>query len=443
MKKTNLTGWKDVFSFTLIQTLKSKAFIISYLIMLMLLLISMPIISMVTNKGGSENNAASPVKKVYVNNETNLPGMDFSEVLKDDRFSHITFEYIEDNYAAVSKQIEEKEQASIILTLTENAGNYSLNFVSSNKGSIKESGIKPLADAIVEHFENFKMNELGINEDQLAMIHAEVKTKVSMADVNGVEIVKEDTSISSTQYWFIYGILFVVMMVNIMASTQIAYSIVTEKSTKVIEYLLTSVKPLAIMVGKILAMLTAVLLQFISMGVVLFVSNKISASMASGSRDSIMSQYLPKDILQNLNIINLLICLVLIILGMIFYATLAGLAGATVSKLEEIQEGLTVFTFTNMIGAYLGIAAAGILMGPGVNSFVTFTFLFPLSSPFILPGAILIGKASLLMIAAALVLQLVAIALLFIFTAKVYETLILHNGNKIKIKDLIKLSKTV
>ena len=86
-------------------------------------------------------------------------------------------------------------------------------------------------------------------------------------------------------------------------------------------------------------------------------------------------------------------------------------------------------------------SASGALMGNGVNTFVVFALLFPLSSPFILPGAILVGKASLLIIGIAIVLQGASIALLFRFVAKVYETLILHNGNTIKLKQLFQISK--
>lgn len=443
MKKSNITGWKDVFTFTLIQTLKNRAFIISYVILLVLSLVSMPAIRMITSRGTENASAPNPVKKVYVNNKTTLPAMDFRELLKDEKLSHITFEALREGYNIVTKRIEDGEKESIILTLTENEDKYSLDFVKASTGPVKESSLQELANAIVKQFEIIRVNTLGITSKQLAMIHAEVSTKVSMTDVNGAEIIKKDTSISSSQYWFIYGILFIVMMVNIMASSQIATSIVTEKSTRVIEYLLTSVKPLAIMVGKILAMLTAVLLQVISLIIILFASNKISAALASGKAESVLSQYLPKDIFQNLNIINIVFCVILIVLGMIFYATLAGLAGATVSRLEELQDGLMLFTFTNLIGVYIGLAAAVILMKSGVNGFVTFSFLFPLSSPFILPGAILIGKVGFPTAAAAIALQVVFIILLFNFVAKVYETLILHNGNTIKLKELIKLSKAV
>ena len=442
MNKGNLKGWKDVFSFTFIQTLKNKAFIITNIVLLILILVSTPVISMITGKSQGAD-VLSPVAKVYVNNATALMDIDFQGLREQEELSHIAFEALKEDYDVVAKRIDEKEKNSVILTLAENEGRYSLIFAKAAKGPIKESSLRPLSNAAAEQFEAFKVNRLGISDAQLALIQADVRTNVSMADVHGTEIIKEDTSISHSEYWFIYGLLFVLMMVNILSSTQIAYSIVTEKSSRVVEYLLTSVKPLAIMVGKIIAMLSAVLLQVISMLSMVLVSNKISAVLFPSAGGSMISQFLPKDLLQNLNIVNIGLGLLLFFIGMIFYAGLAGLTGATVSKLEEINEGLTLFTLTNLVGVYMGIGAAVVLMTKGVNSYVIFSFLFPLSSPFLLPGAILVGKASLPIAAAAIALQLLTVVLLFRFIAKVYETLILHNGSTIKFKQLIKISKTV
>lgn len=443
MIKSNITGWKDVFTFTLVQTLKNKAFIISYVILLTLAMVSMPLINMLTSGGIEDAMTALPVKKVYVNNESSLPDMDFSELLKDEMLSHISFELMLEEYEVTADRIEETENEAVILTISENEGMYSLNFVKASKGPIKEINMHILSNAMNQEFEKNRFNILSITEEQIAMLKAEVATKVTMTNVDGAPIMKEDTSITLSEYWVIYGILFVVLMVNVMASTQIATSIVTEKSTRVMEYLLTSVKPLALMVGKIIAMLSAVLLQMTSMVVILFASNKISTYLSSSDRESVLSQYLPNNIFENLTIINIVLCIILVFLGMLFYATLAGLAGATVSRIEEMGEGLTLFTITNLVGSYIGIGAASVLMGSGINGYVIFSYLFPLSSPFVLPGAILVGKASMPIIAAAIVLQILFIMLLFRFVAKVYETLILHNGNKIKLKELFKLSKTV
>lgn len=54
--KNKLSGWKDVFSFTLTQTLKSKPFIVSFVIMMVLALVASPVMSMISDvDGGNEN----------------------------------------------------------------------------------------------------------------------------------------------------------------------------------------------------------------------------------------------------------------------------------------------------------------------------------------------------------------------------------------------------
>lgn len=442
MKKSSVSGWRDVFSFTLIQTLKSKAFIVSYVILLALVMVSMPIINMISSNG-MDPNEPSPVKKVYINNTTALGDIDFTDAKKNETISHIVFEPIKEDYDVVSNRIENSENESVILTITENEGIFSLDFVKASKGPVKDSSIYSLESALTPQFELFRIKALGITDEQLTMLESDIETIVNVVDEGGTPIIKEDTSISNTEYWFIYGILFVVLMVNVMASTQVATSIVTEKSTRVVEYLLMSVRPLALMVGKILAMLSAVLLQMISMMVILFLSNKVSAAIFSSNGTNALQQFIPANIFDNLNIVNIILCIILIILGLILYATLAGVAGATISKIEELNEGLTLFTITNLVGAYVGMGAASTLMGSGMNGFVMFAFLFPLSSPFLLPGAILVGKVSLPIVASSILVQIISICLLLKFVAKIYETLILHNGNKIKLKELIHLSKTV
>ncbi len=440
MNKNNLTGWKDVLSFTFIQTVKSKAFIISYLILIILSVVSIPLFTLFTSTKDSDS--ANPITKVYLSNQTTFDKIDLSGVNQNPKLKNISIEPLSGDYNTVADRIQKSENTSVILTIKEENNMFSLGFSKATKGPVKDHNLSELGDEVTKQFNSYKLTALGVTGEQAALIQSEVTTKVTLTDVNGAPIIKENSSISISEYWFIYGILFVVMMVNIMASTQIATSIVTEKSTRVIEYLLTSVRPLALMVGKTIAMLGAVILQIGSLILIVFVSNKVSTAFLATDGKNVMSS-LPSNIFENLKPLNLIVCVLVIVLGMIFYATLAGLAGATVSKIEELREGLQLFTLTNVAGAYIGIAAANILMGNGDNAFVTFAYLFPLSSPFILPGAILVGKVSALLILSSIVLQLFFIVVLFQFVAKVFETLILHNGNTIKPKELFKLSKTV
>ncbi len=441
MNKTSISGWQDVLSFTFKQTMKSKAFLVSFVIFVLLASASMPIVTYITADKTEDPNAPINIQKVYINNEATLPDLNFDTISDESAFSQVTFETMAEDFDTVSNRIEAEENTSIILTVSISNGYYALDFVKASNGPVGNNEMTRLGNAILEQFNLYKLNSLGITDEQSAMLNATIDTKVSMIDVSGEVIEKEDTTISFAEYWFIYGIWFIVLMVNSIASAQIASSIVTEKSTKVMEYLLTSVKPLALIVGKIIAMLAAVLIEMATLVIMVFVSNKVSGAVIAGNGEDVISKYLPSNIFSNLNIANVIFCILFVLLGLIFYATLAGLAGSTVSRMEELQEGLTLFTMTNLVGAYIAMGAANVLMASGTNAFATFAFLFPLSSPFLVPGAILVGKISLPLAAASFALLIVFNILLFMFVAKVFETLILHNGNKIKVKELIKLSK--
>jgi hypothetical protein len=122
------------------------------------MLLSMPVVRMITSSGKSDANAPSPVKKVYFNNKTALPNMDFQELKKDKKFGHILFETMKEDYDVAANRIQEKEKDSIILTLTDNEGMYSFNLVRASKGPINEGSLKQLSEAVTHEFENFKIN---------------------------------------------------------------------------------------------------------------------------------------------------------------------------------------------------------------------------------------------------------------------------------------------
>lgn len=443
MKKSSITGWKDVFSFTLIQTLKSKAFIVSFIIFVVLSIVSMPVLSMIMNKDSKSEDATNPIQKVYINDQVAWSNGGFIPVLTQENLSHIKFESLTEDYDTVVNRIEQEENTSVIVNITETESTFQLEFIKASNESVKESHVQTLSEALLEAFDGYRITQLGITHDQLSLIQASVTTSVTVADMNGNAVISEDTSITDSQYWFIYGILFMVLMVNVMASSQIASSVVSDKSSKVLEYLLTSVRPLAIMIGKILAMLAAVLMQFAGIFVCILISNSVTSKVFSPNGENMLTESLPSGIFDNINIVNIILCIAVVLLGMIFYATLAGLAGATVSRIEEASESLTVFTFVNLAGAYIGMGAAGVLMASGTNGFVTFALLFPLSSPFLLPGAMFVGKVSVGLSILSIVLLVIFVILLFKFVARVYETLILHNGTRIGLKELVKISKNV
>jgi ABC-2 type transport system permease protein len=434
-----LTGWQEVFRFTLVQTLKSKAFLVSFMLLALFSMVSVPLMHRLTS-GDDTKQARRTIEKVYVLNEGALPTEVVLEHLalfdKD-----IVFEESQTSVEEVTASLEE-ETGTLVFHLSEEEEAYTLEIIRANT-STKESEIRALRNYFLDHFENLKGQSLGLSEEESFLLRTPIGTKITFLDQANASVEEEDTSISSIEYWFIYGLLFIVLMVNILASTQVANAIVIEKSTRVVEYLLISIKPLALMVGKVLSMLTLVMGQVACMIGLAFIGKKVYQTFFLQSDASVVGQFLPENLWLTITPVSLFLSVVVILLGMLFFAVLAGLAGATVSRLEELSEGLMVFTMINLLGCYMGMGASGVLMGIGMNPFVLFAFLFPISSPFILPGAILIGKVSLPLILLAIFLLLVTNALLFLFVARVYESLILHHGNTVKLKQLLAFSKAI
>ncbi|MBQ7863781.1 MAG: ABC transporter permease [Lachnospiraceae bacterium] len=438
MKKDNVRGWKDVFTFTLTQTLKSKTYIVTLIIMIVSAMISMPLMNMFLKGNTAEEPEKSAVEKVYFYNMTLCRTMDFENEFPES-YRHIVFEDTTGDVKELETKIQEEEVNAVILTLMEDENYCYIQFVRSPNGDVTSYELQLLGQYVQNAYTKAKVELLGLTEDQIKFFDTSVVSSSGIVDTKSALMI-EDTSISEGEYWFIYGMMFVVLMVCILASTTVATSIVQEKSSKVIEYLLTSVRPLAIIVGKVFAMLVTVMIQMISLVLAGFVSTKIGA-LITGESSNVITQYMTPEMLASLNLGNIVLGLITAGAGMVLYATLAGLCGATASRMEDSSESLTLLSMTSLVGFYIGFGAAGTLMASGENPFVTFALIFPISSAFLLPAALLVGKASTWIALVAIAVLFLSIVFMFMFVAKVYEGLILHNGARLKMKDVIAMAK--
>lgn len=438
MRKDSIRGWRDVFTFTLTQTLKSKVYIVSLVIMMVIAMISMPLLNVFLLKNSINGPEESAIEKVYLYNMTMCRNMDFEKELPEG-YRHIVFEETVGNTAAVEEKIAEEEVNSVILYLTEDTEYCYIQFLRSPNGNVTNYELQMLGQYVQNAYTKNVISLVGLTEEQKQFFETSVVASSSLVDTENA-MVLEDTSITQLEYWFIYGMMFIVLMICILSSTQVASSIVQEKSSKVIEYLLTSVRPLAIIVGKVFAMLVVVMIQMLAVVIAGFASSKLG-TLLSGESSNAITRFMTPEMIESINLGNILLGIIVAGAGMVLYATLAGLCGATASRMEETSESLTLLTMTSLVGFYIGFGAAGTLMASGDNPFVTFALIFPVSSAFLLPAALLIGKAETWLVLTAIAVLLLSIVLMFRFVAKVYEGLILHNGARLKIKDVISMAR--
>ena len=143
------------------------------------------------------------------------------------------------------------------------------------------------------------------------------------------------------------------------------------------------------------------------------------------------------------NPLSIVVALLLLIGGVIFYGFIGGIAGATVSKVEEMAEGMKLYTFTMLIGAYLPMFMM-IMSQTGAGDWGIVTniiYLLPLTSVFIVPAYILIGKVTLVTGLISLAIMVVGVLLMLVIVSHIFEHLIYYNGSPLKLKDLIKIYK--
>lgn len=441
MKSSELRGTGEVFRFTLIQTLKSKAFIISVVFMLVMALFSSPVIQLIYGGDSDKKIEHSKIKKAYICNE--LPflqdGTEITKDIDDEAYAEVKFVVSSEDVKALSDKLEEEgaQCESIIVHLyVSEVGGVTVELIRVSGGAVKADDCKELSAILCKNLDMYKEQMSGLPAEQLELLHYEYTIEMNYITPDGTLTDDKDKGIGGGQFGVVYAILIIVSMLCIIASSQVATAVVTDKSSRVVELLLTSVRPMALLLGKIFAMLVATIGQIVLMLIAMVISNKITGRLF-GVTKTAATTLIPKGVLSNLTVTNAVIAIVLIALGLLFYAIFAGICGAMVSKMEELQEALKYFTFLSLIGMYGAIAAIISMQSSSQNIFVKVCEVFPLTSPMITPGARIIGVTPISYALIAIVILLILDFVMLTLAARVYEGLITNMGNPMKLKEVV------
>ncbi len=448
----NAYGWKNVFSFTFVNFLKSKSFKVSTVLIVVIIFamgLCMGLIPALTSlfSGNSGNNvdfgnADGLPQKVYISDSTGITAIGSYEQF----FSafNINIESVDaDKLNEVTERLKTESRA-LLVTITEEESGYYIHTSLPADNSVSQDTASEVSMIIQNIFVTDRYASFGLSAEQALILSKEITATQSIVGEQPRDrfaglvkrIVPMVSSIALFILIFSYG-------------SSVAQSIAMEKSSKIMELLLTSVRPLAIIIGKVIAMGTIAILQFILMIVSavlgFVVSIPISQSMinpekASQAGISITDQLTNAvgQVFSDLSPLHIIVVIVSFILGFAFYALIAGLIGASVSRMEDLNAAMQPYSIIGLLGMYLAYFPA---IAGGDNALLVFSMYFPLSSPFSLPAGILTGSIDLLQALLALLALALFTVLLLILVARVYEQIILYSGNRLKIKDIIGLAK--
>jgi ABC-2 type transport system permease protein len=195
----------------------------------------------------------------------------------------------------------------------------------------------------------------------------------------------------------------------------VASGVVEEKSSRVVEVLLASIPPRSLLAGKIAGIGVLGLLQLLLTAVVGLGLGSASGAIELHAGDAGV----------------LAVVLIWFLLGYLLWACLYAIAGAIVSRQEDLQSSTTVLTLV-LVVSYL--VAFPSLDDPESPVAVAGS-LVPLSSPIVMPVRVVVDAASTAEIAASLVLLVAGIGLLIPLGARIYENAVLRTGKPLKLRE--------
>lgn len=201
----------------------------------------------------------------------------------------------------------------------------------------------------------------------------------------------------------------------------VAAGVLEEKSTRVVEVLLATVRPSQLLRGKILGIGLLGLAQLLLIGVV-----GLATAQAVGALD------FPSGAIATIGLV-----LGWFVLGFFFYAGLFSVAGAIVTRQEDLQTTMTPLTLVIVGSFFIGITATG---NPS-STLATVASLLPPSAPLVMPSRIVLGEAEPWTVLLSVALSIGAIVALVPIATKIYSRAVLQSG-KVRLRQVVRAGRS-
>lgn len=233
----------------------------------------------------------------------------------------------------------------------------------------------------------------------------------------------------TNNFFYTYIMIMVLYMAIMLYGQLVASNVASEKSSRAMELLVTSAKPVSMMFGKVIASCMAGLTQLTVVFGTAFVSFNLNRSYWDGN--GIVSSIfdMPLELL--------LYMLLFFVLGFFIYAFMYGAIGSTVSKLEEI--GTSVMPITMLFVAAFIVVMMALSSGEVNTPLIKACSFIPFTSPMAMFVRIVMSTVPWYEIAASVAILVVSVVAVGYFAAKVYRMGVLLYGNKPGFANIIKM----
>jgi ABC-2 type transport system permease protein len=307
--------------------------------------------------------------------------------------------------------------------------------------------ISELESILGKKLQKEKMLQLNIDINKLEK--SKVNVDISLANFSGKQSSK---LINGIKIAIGMGAGYLIMMFILIYGSMVMRSVIEEKTSRIIEVIISSVKPFQLMLGKIFGTAAAGLTQFFIWGILIIVffigsSYFFDVDLASNSMNEPQmgteqldiiaqseTQFIFTEIL-NLPLLSMSVYFILyFLLGYLLYSSLYAAIGAAVDNETDTQQFMLPVMMPLMIGVYIGFAT---VINDPHGSVATISSIFPFTSPIVMLMRIPFGVPW-WQITISLLLLFITFLIIVWFASKIYRVGILMYGKKINYKELYK-----
>lgn len=406
-----------------LERVSKKSFIITTLLMPVFLVAMMVIPSLVMIFAGTES------KTIAVVDQSNV----IAQSLKSD--DDLKFEIIPDANMSIDS-VRNNDAFDGLLIIDDDIVDYPDHIHLYTKGAPSMQTEMFISNQVADAVSDSRLKKYDI--DNLKTIIADIDVDV---DIQTYRIDKEETESTSSMvsYMLGLGVAFILYMFLLIYGQMVMTSIIEEKNNRVLEIVVSSVKPQILMLGKIMGIAAVAITQILIWGVIvasvsMWVLPLINAGISASDPElaSIM------DVIGNPAYIASLFGYITLfmVFGFTFYAAIFAAIGSAVDNINDASQLTTIATMPVIFGLIFSMVA---LNDPN-STLAVWLSMIPFTSPMVMMSRIAFGIPS-WQIWVSLVILIASVFGIVWLAAKIYRVGIFMYGKKPKLTDLLKWAR--
>ncbi len=432
-----LRGTRTVFRYTMQQHYKAMSVRIFLIILFILALAAFPLMRLIS--GGESEITQTEIKQIYLQNETPFTVSEDDIRSSDERYASVKAEETDAKGKKLATMLdEEPHSAAVVISAAESGYGIDIRTYYGENSAVTSADAQTLANVLTDTLHQAILRTANISEAQEIIVNSKAMPMqvLTVADYQAGTVSETDTF---THMFVNLAYAYLVLILSALAMSYIFQLCMEEKVSKLVESLLVSVAPAALLTGKIIA---ASCMLFIGVGVVI-TGLICSYFIAKSSGDvSFVGEFFRTVFDADLSTLHIsigtvLLLAVCLLLAYAICAFFSGIVGSCCSKTEDTQQASLAVVLFIMVG-YLTASLTPAMESDAVNYFCA---LFPITSIFTALPNFICGKISLPVFILALVLQAVTAYLLARLAGAVYRMMLLYRGSFPKFRQIQQMLK--